>query len=100
MRDCRQKHFALLDICRNHLRRTNNPNYALFQAYLDFASTFDEDKMSHTAWTGMLALALLDVLVEANKVAGLDGTKAYRCSDRYNYLQLPHATYTGLGTFV
>ena len=78
MRDCRQKHFALLDIRRNHLRRTNNPNYALFQAYLDFASTLGEDKMSHTAWTGMLALALLDVLVEANKVAGLDGTKAYR----------------------
>ena len=36
--------------------------------------------MSHTAWTGMLAPALLDsILVEANKVAGLDGAKAHRC---------------------
>ena len=35
--------------------------------------------MSHTAWTGMLAPALLDILVEANKVAGLDGAKTHRC---------------------
>ena len=34
--------------------------------------------MSHI-WTGMLALALLDILVEANKVAGLDGARAHRC---------------------
>ena len=35
--------------------------------------------MSQTAWTGMLAPALLDILVEANKVAGLDGAKTRRC---------------------
>ena len=33
--------------------------------------------MSHTAWTGMLAPALLDIIVEANKVAGLDGARAH-----------------------
>ena len=51
----------------------------LFQAYLAFASTLGEERLSHTAWTGMLAPALLDILVEANKVAGLDGAKAHRC---------------------
>ena len=51
---CRQKHIALLDIRRNHLRRTNNPVSTLFQAYLDFASTFGEERMSHTASTGSL----------------------------------------------
>ena len=61
------------------LRRTNNPVNTLFQAHMDFASTLGEDKMSNTAWTGMLAPALLEILVEANKVAGLDGAKAYRC---------------------
>ena len=35
--------------------------------------------MSHTAWSGMLAPALLDILVEAYKVAGLDGARAQRC---------------------
>ena len=50
-----------------------------FLAYLAFASTLGEERMSHTAWTGMLAPALLDILVEANKVAGLDGAKAHRC---------------------
>ena len=79
MRDCRQKHIALLDIRRNHLRRTNNPVYTLFQAHMDFASTLGKDKMSNTAWTGMLSPALLEILVEANKVADLDGAKAYRC---------------------
>ena len=79
IRACRQKHIALLDICRSHLRRTNNLVYTHFQAYLDFAFTLGEDKMSHIAWTGMLALALLDILVEAFQVTGLDGTKALRC---------------------
>ena len=79
MRACRQKHIALVDIRRAHLHRTNNPVYTLFQAYLVFASTLGEERMSHTAWTGMLAPALLDSLVEANKVAGLDGAKAHRC---------------------
>ena len=35
--------------------------------------------MSHTAWTGMLAPFLLVILVEANKMAGLDGARAHRC---------------------
>ena len=78
MRACRQKHMALLDIRHAHLHRTNNPVYTLFQAYLAFASTLGEERMSHTAWIGMLAPALLDILVEANKVAGLDGAKAHR----------------------
>ena len=52
-------------------------------------------RLSHTAWTGMLAPALLDILVEANKVAGLDGTKAHRCLLR----QLPSVTYTELDTY-
>ena len=78
MRACRKKHIALPDISRNHLRRTNNSVDTLFQAYLDFASTLGEERMSHTEWTGMLAPALLDIVVEANKVAGLDGAKAHR----------------------
>ena len=79
MRDCRQKHIALLDIRRNYLQRTHNPVYTLFQAHMDFASTLGKDKVSNIAWTSMLAPALLKILVEANKVAGLDGAKAYRC---------------------
>ena len=101
MRACRQKHIALLNIRRNHHRRTNNPVSALFQAYLDFASTLGEERMSHTAWTGMLAQALLYILVEANKVAGLDGARARHCLLRQiNYLQLLSAIYTELATSV
>ena len=56
--------------------------------------------MNHTAWTGMLAPALLDTLVEANKVAGLDTVRAHRCllrqvklfanatRDLYRYLRM------------
>ena len=78
MRDCRQKHIALLDIRRNNLCGTNNPVYTLFKAtlYIDYATTLGDEKMSHTAWTGMLAQELLDNLVEADKCAGLDGAKA------------------------
>ena len=82
---CRQKHYALLDICTavtaSHLRRTNNQVHAPFKVYLDYAITLGENRMSHTAWTSMLSPDLLRILDEANKVAGLDvrrNTAAYR----------------------
>ena len=56
---CRQKHYALLDICTavtaSHLRRTNNQVHAPFKVYLDYAITLGENRMSHTAWTSMLS---------------------------------------------
>ena len=38
--------------------------------------------MSHTVWTDMLVPDLLAILVEADKVAGLDGAKVPRCLPR------------------
>ena len=47
----------------------------------------------------MLAPALPDILVEANKVAGLDGAKAHRCLLRVGQVKLLPVTYTGPDTF-
>ena len=33
--------------------------------------------MSHTAWTGMLTPDLLEILSEANTIAGLDAAKVH-----------------------
>ena len=41
------------------------------------ARTSREDKMSHTAWTGMLTPDLLEILSEANTIAGLDAAKVH-----------------------